>query len=148
MPGPNGSDHMDDAALSKDEMRVRALALADAAKEERATMEKPPADSPGPMSPELAALAAQLGTITGPIKTVVDAMIRGVVIQHRNVPPHVVLNAIAWQTGNLLGMVLQGDLRTMFQIRRGMNEAFADGVKKAPLVNPAAEAAKATLHKG
>src|SRR5581483_9256779 len=32
-----------------------------------------PTDGPGPVSPEIAALAAQLGQISGPIKTVVDA---------------------------------------------------------------------------
>jgi hypothetical protein len=108
---------------------------------------QPPGDSPGPVSDEVAALAAQLGHITGPIKTVVDAVIRGVLMQHRAVAPHVVLNAIAWQTGNLLGTVLQGDLATMFKIRQGMQDAFTDGIKKAPLVDPQAAAAASAIEK-
>jgi len=106
-----------------------------------------PTDGPGPVSPEIAALAAQLGQITGPIKTVVDAVVRGVLIQHNGVAPHVLLNAIAWQTGNVLATTLQGDMKSLFQIRRGMQEAFADGVKKAPMVDPQAQRATAAIQR-
>lgn len=104
--------------------------------------------SPGPVSSEVAALAAQLGVITAPVKTVVDAMIRGMLLQHHNVAPHVILNAIAWQTGNVLGTVLQGDLQQIFLIRQGMQEAFADGVKKAPVVDPAAKQVQRAIARG
>ena len=49
------------------------------------------------------------------------------------VPPQLVLNMIAWQTGNMLAGGFQADLSSTLMVRKGIKEAFADGIAKAKI---------------
>lgn len=67
---------------------------------------------------------------------VIGTMIRGLLVSAPGVPPHVLLHAIAWQTGNMLASTIQADLSTLLSMRKSFKEAFHDGVTKAKIVPP------------
>jgi len=93
----------------------------------------------GAFTPEqLATLANQLDALGGPVRQVVGTVLRGLLVSAPGVAPHVLLNVVAWQTGNLLAGAIQAELTTHFELRKGFKEAFADGIQKSKMSQPAA----------
>ena len=90
----------------------------------------------GPVSPAVAEAAAALKQIEPVIRQCVGNTLRGLLVSCPGYPPHIIINAIAWQTGNLLAGAFQADLQTAFALRKALNDAFGDGVKKAPIQPP------------
>lgn len=76
------------------------------------------------------------------IRQVIGTMVRGLLVSAPGIPAHMVLNAVARQTGNLLADALAGDLSTLLRIRKGFKDAFAEGVQVAK-PRPAPEQAPA-----
>lgn len=81
---------------------------------------------------QVAQIEAQLNAIKPAVRQVMGTVIRGIMVS-TNVPPHVLLNCIAWETGNLLAGALNGDVMALIQVRKGINEAFAQGVRTAKM---------------
>ena len=85
---------------------------------------------------EGAKINAALKGLDQPIRQVIGTMMRGLMVSAPGVPPHVLLNAIAWQTGNLMAGAIQGDLATVLSLRKGFKDAFADGISKSAIATP------------
>lgn len=88
------------------------------------------------MSPEMNATMALVQQLNGPVRHVVGVMVQGMLTTAPGVPSHVILNVICWQLGNIVGEALQGDMATLFSLRKAFQENFSDGVKKAKMVMP------------
>lgn len=81
-----------------------------------------------PITP--AAALSQLEKMIDPVvRQVVGTVVRGLLVSAPGVPPHVLLNVIARQTGSLLAGALTADLATVLQLRKGFKDAFAAGVQ-------------------
>jgi hypothetical protein len=70
------------------------------------------------------------------INPIIGTMIRGLIVSAPGVPTHVLLNMIAWTTGNFLASALQADITTLIQMRKGFKDCFDDGIRKAKMVQP------------
>lgn len=95
-----------------------------------------PPNGAAPAEDPRAVAHQQLRQIQEPVRMVVGTTIRGLLVSVPGVPADVLLNAIAWQVGNLLGSSLEGDLAVMLRLRNGFKAAFEDGVNKAKIVSP------------
>lgn len=72
--------------------------------------------------------------ITPAIRQVIGTVFRGVLVSSQGVPPHVVLNVIARETGSLLAEAIQGDLMGVLKLRKDFKKAFEDGVTHAKII--------------
>jgi hypothetical protein len=52
------------------------------------------------------------------------------------VPPHLLLNSIARQTGSLLAGAITADLATVLSMRKGFKDAFGNGVAREKVTQP------------
>jgi hypothetical protein len=68
------------------------------------------------------------------VRPAVQAVLRGVITGIAGVPPHVVMNLLAFEAGHFLGQSIQGDLTIMMNYRRQIKESFEAGCKATPLV--------------
>ena len=82
-----------------------------------------------PMDQLVAALDPAIGQVIG-------TMIRGIIASSGGAPPHVILNLIAWKTGNFLATSVIAEVATSISLRQGFKAAFEDGIKKAPMQTP------------
>jgi hypothetical protein len=99
-------------------------------------------------SAEQAAIAVSKveAAIEPAVRQVVGTVLRGILVSAPGVPAHMLLNAVARVTGNLLADSLAGDLQTLLRLRKGFKDAFAEGVqaakpRPAPEQPPAPQAA-------
>lgn len=72
--------------------------------------------------------------IEAQVRQVLGVLIRGLMVSAPGVPPEVLVNAIARQTGALLATSITGDLSSVLGVRKGFKDAFADGVAKTPVL--------------
>ncbi len=102
-----------------------------------------------PISAE-AALSQVEKMIDPVVRQVVGTVVRGLLVSAPGVPPHVLLNAIARQTGSLLAGAVTADLATVLSLRKGFKDAFAAGVQNEKITqNPVPQAPSMTvLRKG
>lgn len=70
------------------------------------------------------------------IGSVMLMAVAGVLQTCPGVPAHEVLNSICRVVGKVAASSVQADLQTLFQLRKGFQEAFHAGVKSAPLSQP------------
>jgi hypothetical protein len=91
--------------------------------------------SDAPIQMSLDQMVAALDPAIG---AVVQTMIRGIIASAGGAPAHVVLNLIAWKTGNFLASTVVADIANTVMVRKAFREAFDDGVRKAPMTAPAA----------
>ncbi len=77
-----------------------------------------------------------LAMIQGSIRQVLTVTMRGMQATFTGIQPQVLMNMIAWQTGNLLASSFQADLAPTLMIRKGIKESFADGMEKAKILPP------------
>jgi hypothetical protein len=70
------------------------------------------------------------------VRQVVGTVIRGMLVSCPGVPPHVLLNSIAKQTGSLLAGAFTADLATVLSMRKGLKDSFGNGVAKEKIVQP------------
>ena len=86
-----------------------------------------------PISDQLAAIETM--NRIGPIlRIAVQTTIRGLLVSCPGVPPGTVLNLIAYEAANFMGQALQGDLAALASVRKGIQAAFEEGLRKAPLI--------------
>jgi hypothetical protein len=85
---------------------------------------------------QTAQMNAALAMIQGAIRQVMGVTILGMRSTFTGINPQALLNMIAWQTGNLLAGMFQADLAPTLMIRKGIIEAFTDGVKKSQILPP------------
>ena len=102
----------------------------------------------GPTLEQTAAVAAQLNALKGPIRQVIGVMMRGLLVSAPGIAPHMILTTIAWEMGNLMAEALQADIASTVQLRKLFLDSFADGVRKAPLVQPVHQASPLNLNAG
>lgn len=76
---------------------------------------------------------AMVDQLTPMIRAAVHTTMRGLMTGFPGVPPHVVLAMTCFETGFFAGQALGGDIASVVQIRKMMNNSFADGVKRAPM---------------
>jgi hypothetical protein len=90
---------------------------------------------PQPITPEAAASAIeqQLDPV---VRQVIGTMIRGLLVSAPGIQPHILLNSIARQTGSLLAGAVTSDLATVLTLRKGMKDAFGNGVAKEKITQP------------
>ena len=91
-----------------------------------------------------AAALSQLEKMIDPVvRQVVGTVVRGLLVSAPGVPPHVLLNVIARQTGSLLAGALTADLATVTAAPEGLGkDAFAAGVQNEKIQqNPIPQAA-------
>jgi len=75
--------------------------------------------------------------VAKPVRIVMGTMVRGLLISSPGVQPHIVMNAIAWQIGNMLASSIQSDnLPALLQLRKGFTDAFNDGMAKGKIIAP------------
>lgn len=91
----------------------------------------------GPTPEQVAAADAALARIRPIIQPSLHVMIRGLLMSCPGVPPHVVLCSIAYEAGNFMAQVFDGDIGQLAQIRGTIKQSFEEGMRKAPLVRPA-----------
>lgn len=145
-------------APSKDEARARAAALVDAkageAEQEKVRDLAPEAKrrltpnefkdavdsrkeekvSTALLDQKAAAHAGLVDAINANVKIVLTTALRGLMATHGGIPAQLVLNAFAWQAGNILAATIQGDLAPVIQARKMFGDMFADGVRKAKIM--------------
>lgn len=90
----------------------------------------------GPTPEQVAQAAALLQQVEGPMRAVVGTVLRGLLISFPGIPPHVILNSFCHVAGFMAASSVQADLATLFAIRGGFKEAFAEGVQQAKMVTP------------
>ncbi len=90
-----------------------------------------------PTQEQVAAADAALQRIRPIIQGAVHPMIRGILMSCQGIPPNIVASSIAFEVGNFMAQVFQGDIGTLTAIRAGLRDAFEEGVRKAPLLQPA-----------
>ena len=91
-----------------------------------------------PTHEQIAQTQAILDKINPPFQQVLGVVLRGLLTSGPpGIPPHVLMNVIAYQTGSLLAHAIQADIATLAGIRRGFIECFSQGVRAAPIVQPA-----------
>lgn len=71
-------------------------------------------------------------------RPVIGTMMSGFLATCGNVPPHVVLNAIAYNVGAFMGQSITADLKTQMELRKGFRDAFEGGIKAQQMRMPAA----------
>jgi len=91
-----------------------------------------------PSAEQVGQINALLTAIEPSIKAIAGTIIRGLMVSFPGVPPYAVLTMFSFQTANIIGQALSGDIAMMMQIRKGYREAFEEGLRKAPIVGPAA----------
>jgi hypothetical protein len=99
-------------------------------------LDAPPEAAPSqPISPEAAtsAIEQQLDPV---VRQVVGTVIRGLLVSAPGVPPHLLLNSIARQTGSLLAGAITADLATVLSMRKGFKDAFGNGVAREKVTQP------------
>jgi hypothetical protein len=94
-----------------------------------AKVEAAPGGAPPTIDQMVQMLDPQIGVILGTV-------LRGIIASAPGAPAVVVMNLIAWKTGNLLAQALCADLSTHLKFRTGFKEAFADGMKRAAMAQP------------
>jgi hypothetical protein len=77
-----------------------------------------------------------IATLEPGMRAVCGTMVRGLLVSSPGVNPAILLNLIAFHTGNMLAQSLQGDIATLHTLREGFREAFKEGIKAAPLIKP------------
>ncbi len=83
-----------------------------------------------PDSPEMAFLR----NMQMPLRVVIDTMIRGMISSAgANIAPGAMMSMIAWNVGNISATMVQGDLTATLKARKAMQDAYADGVRKAQI---------------
>ena len=88
-------------------------------------LDAPPEAAPSqPISPEAA---------TSAIEQQLDPV---VLVSAPGVPPHLLLNSIARQTGSLLAGAITADLATVLSMRKGFKDAFGNGVAREKVTQP------------
>lgn len=96
-------------------------------------------DGAGPEQPAMMSnvqtIDRMIKTLNQPTSLIVGTMVRGFLSGAPGVPVPVLLNVLAWHFGHMLGSSVAGDIIPVTQIRKGIREAFLDGLQKAPL-NP------------
>lgn len=70
------------------------------------------------------------------VEPVLTVVFQGILHSCPGIPPHEILNSICRVTGARAASAVQADLKTLFELRKGFNEAFAEGVRSAPLTQP------------
>jgi hypothetical protein len=89
-----------------------------------------------PTADQVTAADQALARIKPLIQPSVHVLVRGLLMSCPGIPPHVVLCSIAFEAGNFMGQVFQGDLATIASLRNSIKAAFDEGMKKAPLIQP------------
>ena len=90
----------------------------------------------GPTTEQMAATAEQFAALAPPVRQVIGTVLRGLLVSAPGIPPHIIMSVVAWQAGNLMAEALQADIATAIQLRKLFNDSFADGVRKAKIVQP------------
>ena len=67
------------------------------------------------------------------VSQVIGTMVRGLLVSAPGCPPHIILNLIAWKTGHFLADAVKADLSALLMLRKGIKEAFDDGIRKTPM---------------
>lgn len=70
------------------------------------------------------------------VRQIVGNTIRGLLVSCPGVPPHILLNSIARQTGSLLAGAFTADLATTLSMRKGLKDAFGNAIAKEKIVQP------------
>lgn len=72
-----------------------------------------------------------------PVSIAAQVMISGILRGAGNTPAELVMRAIAYHVGFGMSSQLVGNLSALINVRKAMQDAFQEGVKKAPLnANP------------
>jgi len=72
--------------------------------------------------------------IESQVRQVIGITLRGLLVSAPGIQPHVLLNAISRQTGALIASVIEADLSTVVNLRKGFQDAFLEGVRTVPLM--------------
>jgi hypothetical protein len=94
------------------------------------------APSQEPTAEQLAQAANALKDVDDYVRQVVGTMMRGLLVSCPGIQHHVMLSAIAWQTGNLAADAIVADLKVHFELRKMFKKAFEDGVGNASMRQP------------
>jgi len=86
-----------------------------------------------PTPEQIAAANETMAQLIPILRPAVHVMIRGLLASCQNIPAHVVLSGIAWESAHFMGQCFQGDLAQIAIIRAGILAAFKEGMSKAPL---------------
>lgn len=78
-------------------------------------------------------ITEQLKAIEPITRIATSVMLNGVLATTRGVDVAAVLSSIAYQAGNQIASSITGDLATLMQLRKAFQEAFCEGVRKAPM---------------
>ena len=97
---------------------------------------------------QVAQAEAVMAAMAPTMKAAIGVLIRGLMFSFPGAPPHVVLTAACFEVGNFAGQALQGDLSAMINLRKAYTEAFAEGVRKAPIMSPPAPGSMPTNLRG
>src|SRR5271156_3441831 len=92
---------------------------------------------PGPQEQQAAAQQI-INALDPAVSNIINTVIAGLVTLSGGAPPSIVLNMIAWKTGNLLASKVVADIAQQATVRKGFRDAFGDGISKAPMVHPQA----------
>ena len=95
--------------------------------------------SPPPIQPtaeQVAHADALLNAMAPPMKAAIGTTIRGLLFSFPGVAPHVILTAACFEYATFVGQCLQGDIAQMAQLRKGFRDAFEEGMRKAPIMQP------------
>ena len=88
-----------------------------------------------PTTEQLAAIDVmnRIGPI---IRIAVQTTIRGLLVSCPGADPATIMNIVSYEAANFMGQALQGDLAVLAAVRRGIQSAFEEGLRKAPLIQP------------
>lgn len=82
---------------------------------------------------QLNKIQAQLQQIQGPVRIVVLNMISGILAQTAQIDPALVLHCLCAEMGMGISSRLQGDVAVLMNMRKGFQDAFAEGVRRVPM---------------
>ena len=88
-----------------------------------------------PSAEQLAAIEV-MNRIGPVIRVVVQTAIRGLLVSCPGADPATIMNLTAFEAANFMGQALQGDLAVLAAVRKGIQSAFEEGLRKAPLIQP------------
>jgi hypothetical protein len=91
----------------------------------------PPDDLP--RAPQQMPIERMIALLDPAVSQVIGTMVRGLLVSAPGCPPHVILNLIAWKTGHFLADAVKADLSALLMLRKGIKDAFDDGIKKTPM---------------
>lgn len=99
---------------------------------------------PHPTADQVAQVNEMLARMSPHVHIALSAVIRGLMFSFPGVAPNVILTLVCSEVAVVVAQQLAGDIAAMAQLRSGYRAAFDEGIRKVPIIPPAAPGAMPT----